>query len=74
MQLGGRVAHPAVECGGQGGRGVDDEDVAPLEQPGQVGETPVLDDEPPPAGHQEAHGVTGQSPLLGRSVGFQLGG
>ena len=67
------VGRRAVELGGQGPRGVDDDQVALVEEAGQLGEVGVHERPVRPGGHQHAHRVAGHAPALGRRRRLELG-
>ena len=54
--------------------GVDDEQVARVKPPGQIGEAGVLDDIPFQVGHEEAHAIARQASRFRRLRGLELGG
>ena len=65
------VAVPGVEGGREGRGGVDDEQVAGVEDVGELVEPPVLDDAG--TGDEQPHAVPGETPVLGGFVGLRAG-
>jgi hypothetical protein len=63
------VAVPGVERGREGRGGVDDEQVAGVEDVGELVEPPVLDDAG--TGDEQPHAVPGETSVLGRFVGLR---
>ena len=71
---GGTVRGGAVDLGGQGARRVDHDQVALVEEAGQLGEVRVDQREVGLLRHEHAHGVAGDATVLGRGRRLELGG
>ena len=70
---GGAVGCCAVELGGEGARRVDHDQVALVEEAGQLGEVRVHQREIRLPGHEHADGVAGDAAVLGWGRRLELG-
>ena len=68
------VGTGAVDLGGQGARRVEDDQVALVEEAGELGEVRMHQRAVALVGHQHPHGIAGHAPGLRRRGRLQLGG